>query len=64
MRNQVCERCMNNLCVKKVHVFGSLSHDDMLEIVKMTGHKTYHKGEILCHEGDTLGCYLLLIKVR
>jgi len=53
---------MNNLCVKKVAVFSSLSHEDMLEIVKMTGHKTYKKGETLCHEGDTLAMMFIVNK--
>lgn len=62
MDNHICVRCASNLCVEKVSVFASLSHDDMLEIVKMTGHKTYKKGEFLCHEGDTLAMLFIVNK--
>lgn len=47
-----CDRCSNNLCAKKVSIFAALSHEDIVKIVRMTGHNSYKKGEYLCHEGD------------
>ena len=60
MSKQSCDRCLNKLCIEKVSVFNSLSHEDMLEIVKMTGHKTFEKGEYLCHEGDKLAILFIV----
>lgn len=54
MDRSVCATCKNNLCIKKVEVFDSLTNEDMLEILKMIQHKSYKKGEFLCHEGDFL----------
>ena len=55
-----CGRCHNGLCVKKVDMFKSLSHEDMLEIIKLTGHKTFKKGEYLCREGDKLSTLFII----
>jgi CRP/FNR family transcriptional regulator len=49
---QVCRSCRHDICAKKVPIFSSLDDSDIIKIVKMTGHKTYIKGDYLCHEGD------------
>jgi CRP/FNR family transcriptional regulator len=49
---QVCRSCRHDICAKKVPIFSSLDDSDIIKIVKMTGHKTYMKGDYLCHEGD------------
>lgn len=54
MVEHACSRCSNNICAKKVPIFASLSHEDIVKITKMTGHEDYNKGDFLCHEGDTL----------
>ncbi|QEN07734.1 Crp/Fnr family transcriptional regulator [Oceanispirochaeta crateris] len=48
----LCRTCHNNLCAKKVSIFSSLLDKDIQKIVSLTGHKSYSKGEYLCHEGD------------
>lgn len=55
-----CHRCKNGLCISKVAVFSGLSYEDMLEIIKLTGHKSYDKGEYLCHEGDRLSTLFIV----
>jgi len=55
-----CHRCKNGLCISKVAVFSGLSYEDMLEIIKLTGHKSYNKGEYLCHEGDRLSTLFIV----
>ncbi len=47
-----CNECSHNGCAKKVSIFSSLDDTDINKIVSMTGHKSYKKGEFLCHEGD------------
>ena len=49
---KVCTNCNHNICARKVSIFSSLDDEDIKKIVKMTGHKTYYKGDYLCHEGD------------
>ncbi|MTI48715.1 Crp/Fnr family transcriptional regulator [Sporosalibacterium faouarense] len=46
-----CERCTHNLCAKKVPIFSNLSRDELIEIIKMTGHREYKKGETIFLEG-------------
>lgn len=48
----ICNKCTHNLCAGKVPIFSSLDNGELKKIVKMTGHKTYFKGDYLCHEGD------------
>ncbi len=47
-----CTRCSNNLCAKKVPIFKTLDDKQIVDIIKMTGHKEFKKGEILCNEGE------------
>lgn len=54
MELKVCRDCHSPLCVKKVSIFEGLKYEDLIEIMKLTGHKTLKKGECLCHEGDVL----------
>lgn len=60
MELKVCNQCKNALCVSKVDIFKSLSHEDMIEIVKLTGHKSYNKGDFLCHEGDDMATLFIV----
>jgi len=55
--SQKCARCKNKLCVSKVPIFSDLSHEELTEIIRMTGHNEYKKGEDIFLEGisaDTL----------
>lgn len=47
-----CANCNHTLCAKKVPIFSFLSDDELKKIVDMTGHKSYKKGDVLCHEGE------------
>ena len=47
-----CVTCKNNFCISRVSMFSQLAYDDMLEISKMITHRSFEKGEYLCHEGD------------
>lgn len=47
-----CDRCKNELCASKISIFQNLSRKDLIEIIKMTGHKTYNRGEIIFQEGN------------
>lgn len=46
-----CERCRQKLCASKVSIFQNLSREELIEIIKMTGHTTYKKGETVFLEG-------------
>lgn len=47
-----CDRCKNQLCASKVPIFSNLNNEELLEIVNMTGHNNYSKGENIFLEGD------------
>lgn len=46
-----CKRCINRLCASKVSIFANLSKDELIEIIKMTGHTEYKPGETIFLEG-------------
>jgi len=46
-----CTNCNTTLCAKKVPIFSFLSDEELKNIVDMTGHKSYKKGELICSEG-------------
>lgn len=55
-----CERCKTQLCASKVSIFANLNHEELVEIVKMTGHRDYHKGEtIFLEDADAKTLYLV-----
>lgn len=47
-----CGYCQNDLCVRKVPIFSSLSAQEVGKISELITHKIYKKGELLMHEGD------------
>ncbi|MFZ5968323.1 MAG: Crp/Fnr family transcriptional regulator [Bacillota bacterium] len=52
-----CERCKSQPCASKVSIFANLNREELIEIIKMTGHKNYHRGETIFFEeaeADTL----------
>lgn len=51
MKECTCGRCQHNICTKKVPIFSSLSDEELIKIVNMTGHEAFKKGEIICNEG-------------
>ncbi len=53
MNQDVCRHCHNKGCARKVPIFASLDNDEIADIIRMTGHFDYRKGEFLCHEGDS-----------
>jgi len=46
-----CERCSTKLCASKVPIFSNLNREELLEIINMTGHRSYYKGENIFLEG-------------
>jgi len=50
--NPCCDRCKNKLCARKVEIFSNLNHNELLEIIKMTGHRNFKKGETIFLEGS------------
>ena len=46
-----CDRCKNQLCASKVPIFSNLSDEELVEIINMTGHNNYKKGENIFLEG-------------
>ena len=55
-----CERCKTKPCASKVSIFSNLNQEELLEIIKMTGHKSYAKGETIFLE-DTNAETLYLV---
>lgn len=47
-----CERCKNNLCARKVGIFLNLTNDELIDIILMTGSKSFDKDENIFFEGD------------
>ena len=55
-----CERCQTKLCASKVPIFSYLSNDELIDIVKMTGHREYKKGEtIFLEETEAETLYII-----
>ena len=50
--NCSCDRCKNKLCASKVSIFSTLNDEELLEIIKMTGHNDYNKGDTIFLEGN------------
>jgi CRP/FNR family transcriptional regulator len=48
-----CGFCNNDLCVKKVPIFSSLSFEEVGKISELVTHREYKKGELLLHEGES-----------
>ncbi|ABR49842.1 putative transcriptional regulator, Crp/Fnr family [Alkaliphilus metalliredigens QYMF] len=46
-----CQRCEDKLCASKVPIFSNLDHEELVDIIKMTGHRNYTKGETIFLEG-------------
>ena len=55
-----CRTCKSKLCVSKVPIFSALNQEDFQEILKLTQHPVFEKGEVLCHEGDTLATLFIV----
>jgi len=64
MATQPCTTCNNKLCVSKVPVFSALNHEDLAEIVKLTKHPVFKKGDFLCNEGDVLATLFIVNEGR
>lgn len=64
MSTHSCSTCHNKLCVSKVPVFNALEKADLTEIVKLTQHPSYKKGDFLCHEGDVLATLFIVNEGR
>lgn len=64
MSDHTCHTCKNKLCVSKVPLFGKLSHEDLIEVIKLTQHPVFKKGEYLCHEGDELATLFIVNEGR
>ncbi len=47
-----CGFCHNDLCIKKVPIFSSLSNDEVETISGLINHREYRKGELLMHDGE------------
>jgi CRP/FNR family transcriptional regulator, anaerobic regulatory protein len=47
-----CGFCHNDLCVKKVPIFSSLSSEEIGKISDLITHREYKKGELLMHDGE------------
>ena len=47
-----CGFCHNELCVKKVPIFSSLSNEEVGKISDLITHKEFKKGELLMHDGE------------
>ncbi|MCC5912403.1 MAG: Crp/Fnr family transcriptional regulator [Clostridiaceae bacterium] len=55
-----CERCKTKLCASKVSIFSNLNNEELLDIIKMTGHRNYLKGEtIFLEEVEAKTLYLV-----
>ncbi|OCL26390.1 Crp/Fnr family transcriptional regulator [Orenia metallireducens] len=46
-----CNRCKNKLCASKVPIFSNLAEAELIDIIKMTGHEEFEKGDTICFEG-------------
>lgn len=55
-----CDRCENRLCASKIAIFENLSKEELIGIIKMTGHRQYKKGELIFLEGSEASTLYLI----
>ncbi len=60
--NDKCKECKSKLCASKVTIFSNLSHQNLIEIISMTGHESYKKGETIFFEGKEANTLYLINK--
>ncbi|WP_432402719.1 Crp/Fnr family transcriptional regulator [Wukongibacter sp. M2B1] len=60
--NDKCNDCKSKLCASKVTIFSNLSQHDLIEIISMTGHEGYKKGETIFFEGKEANTLYLINK--
>lgn len=60
--NNKCKDCTNKLCASKVAIFSNLSNQELMEIISMTGHEEYKKGENIFFEGKEANTLYLINK--
>ena len=46
-----CNKCRTELCASKVPIFTNLSTEELIKIIKMTGDKSFSKGDSVFFEG-------------
>lgn len=46
MKECTCGRCHHNICARKVPIFSSLSEEELIKIVNMTGHEAFKREKL------------------
>jgi len=52
--------CDGGICVKKVSIFSSLDHQELVKIQSLIKHHEYQKGETIIREGDKPDCVFII----
>ena len=60
MDNSICQQCSHGLCASKVPIFSGLTDEELKNIIHLTRHHDYKKGEILVSEGEESGTLYIL----
>jgi len=60
MRLEKCKDCKTSLCASKVAIFSNLSNQELIEIISMTGHEGYKKGDSIFFEGKEANTLFLI----
>ncbi len=55
-----CGYCHNDLCMKKVPIFSSLSAEEVGKLSELINHREYKRGELLLHEGEASDYIVIL----
>lgn len=56
-----CRRCESHInCIEHVPIFGSLSHEEMLEVAQVASARSLEKGEMIYRAGDAGGTLFVL----
>ncbi|NMA82234.1 MAG: Crp/Fnr family transcriptional regulator [Epulopiscium sp.] len=62
MKNCGCQECQTKVCAHKVPIFSTLSDEELIKIVEMTGNKEYEKGDLIFLEGSSLQTLYIINK--
>lgn len=60
--NNKCKNCSNKLCASKVTIFSTLTNQELIQIISMTGHEAYNKGDTIFFEGKEANTLYLINK--
>ena len=55
-----CGHCKNDICIKRVPIFSTLTKEDLEKIADLINHKEYKKGEMILFDGEKSEAFIII----